>query len=89
MGERTPDVSTGPAWLRLGALIELIDELREAGYPVGVSQYVAAQDLILALIARGENLEHPLASRNPRGPKPRLWSANSKRSDGSRGAGGG
>jgi formylglycine-generating enzyme required for sulfatase activity len=33
-------------------LLSLVDELRRAGYPVGVEQCLAAQDLLLALAAR-------------------------------------
>ncbi|MDM8564091.1 formylglycine-generating enzyme family protein [Candidatus Halobeggiatoa sp. HSG11] len=35
-------------------LITLIDDLRFAGYNIGATQYIAAQDLVLALAARGE-----------------------------------
>lgn len=47
------------SWLTPEVLIEFIDELRDAGYKIGVSQYIAVQDLILALIAQGENLDRP------------------------------
>jgi hypothetical protein len=46
-------------WLDPDRLIDLIDVLRDAGYNIGVAQYVAAQDLLLALAARGERLDDP------------------------------
>ena len=46
-------------WLNLETLIEFIDELREADYQIGISQYIAVQNLILALIAQGDNLDRP------------------------------
>ena len=46
-------------WLNPDALIEFIDELREAGYKIGIPQYIAAQDLILMLIVQGETLDNP------------------------------
>jgi hypothetical protein len=36
-----------------GRLPDLIDELRDAGYAIGIEQYLAAEDLLLALAARG------------------------------------
>ena len=48
-----------PSWLTPEALIEFIDELRDAGYKIGVSQYIIVQDLILALIAQGYSLDRP------------------------------
>jgi hypothetical protein len=41
------------------ALINLADELRQAGYDVGAQQYIAAQDLIIALVAHGRLPEDP------------------------------
>ena len=46
-------------WLNSDKLIGLIDKLREEGYSIGISQYIAAQDLILILISQGENLDSP------------------------------
>ncbi|WP_254445343.1 formylglycine-generating enzyme family protein [Anabaena sp. UHCC 0204] len=54
-----PEIKNTPNWLNLDVLIGLIDTLREAGYSIGVSQYIAAQDLILILISQGENLDNP------------------------------
>ncbi|MDZ7995935.1 MAG: Trp biosynthesis-associated membrane protein [Nostoc sp. EfeVER01] len=45
--------------LNLEKLIEFIDELREADYQIGTSQYIAVQNLILTLIAQGDNLDRP------------------------------
>ena len=47
----------GRDWLAPGQLVELLDELRWAGYDLGTGQYIAAQDLVLALVARGEQLD--------------------------------
>jgi formylglycine-generating enzyme required for sulfatase activity len=55
-------------WLNPDVLMEFIDELREAGYKIGIPQYIAAQDLILILIAQGENLDNPEKLRNLLGP---------------------
>ncbi len=57
-----------PDWLNPDVLIEFIDELREAGYKIGIPQYIAAQDLILMLIAQGETLDSPEHLRNLLGP---------------------
>ncbi|MEH2464591.1 tetratricopeptide repeat protein, partial [Nostoc sp.] len=55
-------------WLNPDVLIEFIDELREVGYKIGISQYIAAQDLIVMLIAQGETLDSPEYLRNLLGP---------------------
>jgi formylglycine-generating enzyme required for sulfatase activity len=55
-------------WLNPDVLIEFIEELRAAGYNIGISQYIAAQDLILILIAQGEIFDHPNSLRNLLGP---------------------
>ena len=41
-------------WLEPELLTKFIDELRIAGYKIGVSQYIAAHDLILTLMAQGQ-----------------------------------
>lgn len=46
-------------WLEPRALQALLDRLRAAGYRLGVCEYLAAQDLVLALVARGESFEEP------------------------------
>ena len=55
-------------WLNPDVLTEFIDELREAGYKIGIPQYIAAQNLILILIAQGETLDNPEKLRNLLGP---------------------
>jgi hypothetical protein len=51
-----------------GRLPDLIDELRDAGYAIGVEQYVAAEDLLLALAARGALADDPARYRTLLGP---------------------
>ncbi len=58
----------GRDWLAPGRLVELLDELRWSGYGLGTGQYIAAQDLILALAARGENLDRPERLKGLLGP---------------------
>lgn len=48
-----------PAWFDPAALVDLIDELRAAGYNIDLTHYMAAQDLLLALAARGVTLDPP------------------------------
>ena len=55
-------------WLNPDRLIELIELLREAGYKIGISQHIAAQDLILFLIAQGQTLDNPERLRTLLGP---------------------
>ena len=43
-----------PEWLNPELLAQFMDELREAGYNIGVEQYIAVQDLLLTLTAQGE-----------------------------------
>jgi D-alanyl-D-alanine carboxypeptidase len=50
------------------SLADFIDQLRGAGYKIGVSQYIAAQELIIALIDRGENLDDPECLNTLLGP---------------------
>ncbi len=66
MGRKSQEVS--PGWLDPEKLIEFIDELRGADYNIGVSQYIAAQDLILALSTKGEQLDRPQRLRSLLGP---------------------
>jgi WD40 repeat protein len=40
-------------------LTDFIEELREEGYKIGISQYIAAQKLVLTLIDQGETLDSP------------------------------
>lgn len=55
-------------WLNPEHLIHFIDELREAGYKIGIPQYIAAQNLILILLSQGETLDNPEILRNLLGP---------------------
>ncbi|MEL4895853.1 hypothetical protein [Crocosphaera sp. Alani8] len=66
MAGKSPEVS--PAWLDPDKLIDFLDELRGAKYNIGVSQYIAAQDLILALKAKGEQLDRPQRLKSLLGP---------------------
>ena len=68
-----------PGWLNPEALADLLDELREAGYHVDPSHYIAAQDLILALIAQGERLDDPRRLAGLLGPL--LCSSPSEQTD--------
>ncbi|UXE59051.1 MAG: WD40 repeat domain-containing protein [Woronichinia naegeliana WA131] len=40
-------------------MTDFIEELREEGYKIGISQYIAAQKLVLTLIDQGETLDSP------------------------------
>ena len=55
-------------WLLPDVISAFLDELREAGYNLGVEQYVAVQDLVLALVTQGKILEHPKQLRSFLGP---------------------
>jgi len=57
-----------PSWLNPDVLTDFMDELREAGYRIGISQYIAAQDLILALTTQGVLLGHPERLKTLLGP---------------------
>jgi hypothetical protein len=48
-----------PIWLDPDLLTDFIDELRESGYRIGVSQYIAVQDLIVALANQGKLPDNP------------------------------
>ena len=62
--DKTIEVENNLDWLNPDVLLEFIDKLREAGYSIGISQYIAAQDLILILISQGENFDNPERLRN-------------------------
>jgi len=67
MGEREKILN--PDWLNPEGLIDFIDSLRDAGYNIGLSQYIAAQDLILALMAgSAESIDSPLRLGSLLGP---------------------
>jgi uncharacterized protein with von Willebrand factor type A (vWA) domain len=44
-------------------LIEIMDELRLVGHDIGTQQYIAAQNLLLALAANGQLPQNPRALR--------------------------
>ncbi len=48
-----------PDWIKSDRLTDFIEELREEGYKIGISQYIAAQNLVLTLIDQGETLDSP------------------------------
>lgn len=66
MAEATQPV--GPRWPDPAALLDLIDDLRTAGYNLDLTHYLAAQDLLLALAARGEMLDPPQRLQGLLGP---------------------
>ena len=45
-------------WLNPENLVIFIDELKDAGFNIGVTQYIATQDLVLALVSQDNNLDH-------------------------------
>ena len=55
-------------WLEPNALDNFIDDLRALGFHVGVSQYIASQDLILELIEQGKTLEESKELKRYLGP---------------------
>src|SRR5579883_321993 len=57
-----------PGWLNPNVLTDFIDELRDAGYKIGIDQYIASQDLILALTAQGETLNRSERLKTLLGP---------------------
>jgi len=57
-----------PSWLNPNVLTDFFDELRDAGYNIGIAQYIAAYYLILALTAQGETLNKPERLKTLLGP---------------------
>ena len=55
-------------WTDPELLADLLDELREQGYNIGLDQYAVVQDLIAALIARGEDISQTENLRRWLGP---------------------
>jgi len=56
------------SWLTSDLLVIFIDELRTEGYNIGVEQYIAAHDLLLALAAGGEDINDPRRLKSLFGP---------------------
>jgi uncharacterized membrane protein len=46
-----------PPWADPEVLFDFIDDLRRAGYDISLGEYATAQELLLALAARGESLD--------------------------------
>ena len=46
--------ATTPEWVASELLVQFLDDLRDAGYNIGIQQYIAVQDLVLTLMAQGE-----------------------------------
>jgi TRAP-type C4-dicarboxylate transport system permease small subunit len=57
-----------PLWLDPEILANFIDELREAGYRIGLSQYMAVQDVVLSLVSEGKLQDTPEHLRTLLGP---------------------
>ena len=57
-----------PGWLDPEELANFVDDLRAAGFRIGVPEYVKAQDLVLALVAKRETLDDPDRLRRLLGP---------------------
>jgi len=55
-------------WLTPEALIDFIEELHHIGFNIGMAEYIAAQDLLLMLAARGESLQEPQRAASLLGP---------------------
>ncbi len=62
------DRETQESWLTPTALVDFVDALRLDGYNIGVAQFIAAQDLLLLLVSRGENLHNPQRMLSLLGP---------------------
>ncbi|WP_299485582.1 hypothetical protein [Acaryochloris sp. IP29b_bin.137] len=46
--------ATTPEWVASELLVQFLDDLRDAGYNIGIQQYIAVQDLVLTLATQGE-----------------------------------
>ncbi|NEQ42036.1 MAG: MFS transporter [Leptolyngbya sp. SIOISBB] len=67
MGGKSPEAVSG--WLDPNRLLEFVDQLKhEAKYNIGVSQYVAVQDLLFALVAQKYKIQQPSQLRTLIGP---------------------
>jgi len=56
MGQQ-PQLNSGASpWTNPAALADLLDYLRAQGFKITADEYAVAQDLVLALIARGEDI---------------------------------
>jgi hypothetical protein len=57
MGQQSQVASGASPWTDPGALAGLLDYLRTQGFKITAEEYAVAQDLVLALIARGEDID--------------------------------
>ena len=64
MDNRTKIENKNLDWLNPDDLIEFIDILRLNDYNIGISQYIAAQDLIIILISQDETFDSPESLRS-------------------------
>lgn len=67
MDHETPE-NVSERWLTPQALLDFVEELRQDGYNIGTAEFIAAQDLLFLLLARGENLENPQRMAGLLGP---------------------
>jgi hypothetical protein len=68
MVERALEAPLRPGWARPEALFAFLDELRGAGYRVDLRDYLAVQDLLLAMLATREPLTDPARFARLLGP---------------------
>ncbi len=72
MGGETSQVSGWPGpdaiWFQTEDLFSFVQELQRAGYNIGVGEYLAACDLVLALLGRGVDLSKPDSLKTFLGP---------------------
>jgi uncharacterized membrane protein len=75
MGQQPQVASAASPWRDPAALADLLDYLRTQGFRITADEYAVAQDLVLALIARGEDINDiaslkaflsPVLCTNPR-----------------------
>lgn len=57
-----------PMWLVPDRLTDFLAGLRLSGYRLGVEEFIVIQDLVLALIEKGESFEDPARLANVLGP---------------------
>jgi hypothetical protein len=57
--DRIQEITETPVWLRPELLIDFLMGLRLCGYGLGIEEFLMIQDLILALIVKGESFEDP------------------------------
>src|SRR5689334_7105458 len=55
-------------WLTPEVLLDFIEELRHIGFNIGMAEYIAAQDLLVILTARGEDMQDSQRAASLLGP---------------------